>query len=107
MAKLVWALGASAEVFDVFKPLVQSVPKPALYRLHVGGDAAAAICDSLRNMAANISSVGMNVVMFDQVTSYFLYLYPKPTLAVVDPEDFESELTNLIEIVQLRDGELH
>jgi hypothetical protein len=65
------------------------------------------ISASLRNMAANISSVGMNVVLFDQVTSYFLFLYPKPTTSVIDPEDYESELANLCEIVQLRDGNLH
>jgi hypothetical protein len=64
------------------------------------------ITDSLRNMARNISSVGMNVVLFDQVTSYFLYLYPKPTANYVDPEDLECELSNLCEIVALRDGEL-
>ena len=65
------------------------------------------ISDSLRNMAANISSVGMNVVLFDQVTSYFLFLYPKPTSGVIDPEGYECELANLCEIVQLRDGNLH
>jgi hypothetical protein len=65
------------------------------------------ISASLRNMAANISSVGMNVVLFDQVTSYFLFLYPKPTTSVIDPEDYECELANLCEIVQLRDGNLH
>jgi len=65
------------------------------------------ISDSLRNMAANISCVGMNVVLFDQVTSYFLFLYPKPTTGVIDPEYYESELANLCEIVQLRDGDVH
>jgi len=67
---------------------------------------ASEISDSLRNMAQNISAVGMNVVLFDQVTGYFLYLFPKPTVSVVDPEDFESELSNLCEIVELRDGDV-
>jgi len=71
----------------------------------IGESGAGAISDSLRSMARNISSVGMNVVLFDQVTSYFLYLYPKPTANFVDPEDFESELANLCEIVALRDSE--
>lgn len=93
-----------------------------LYRLHEGStgyiqqalrqvvsailgenEAASALSDSLRDMADHISSVGMNVVLFDQVTSYFLYLYPRPSVAVIDPEEFESELTNLCDIVQLRD----
>jgi hypothetical protein len=41
------------------------------------------------------------------VTGYFLYLYPKPTTNVVDPEDLECELSNLCEIVELRDGDVH
>lgn len=71
----------------------------------IGNSDAGEISESLRSMARNISSVGMNVVLFDQVTSYFLYLFPKPTVNHVDPEDFESELSNLCEIVALRDGE--
>lgn len=71
----------------------------------IGETSVSAISESLRSMARNISSVGMNVVLFDQVTSYFLYLYPKPTTNFVDPEDLESELANLCEIVALRDGE--
>lgn len=67
---------------------------------------ALALSESLRSMAANIISVGMNVVLFDQVTSYFLYLYPEPSKGLVDPEALESELANLCEIVQLRDQEL-
>jgi hypothetical protein len=72
----------------------------------IGESGAGEISESLRSMARNISSVGMNVVLFDQVTSYFLYLYPKPSANYVDPEDFESELANLCEIVSLRDAEL-
>lgn len=71
----------------------------------IGKSDAGEISESLRSMARNISSVGMNVVLFDQVTSYFLYLFPKPTVNHVDPEDLESELSNLCEIVALRDGE--
>lgn len=67
---------------------------------------ALALSESLRGMAAHITSVGMNVVLFDQVTSYFLYLYPGPTKGIVDPEELDSELANLCEIVQLRDKEL-
>jgi hypothetical protein len=67
---------------------------------------ALALSESLRSMAANIISVGMNVVLFEQVTSYFLYLYPTPSKQPVDAEVFESELANLCEIVQLRDKEL-
>lgn len=67
---------------------------------------ALALSESLRSMAANIISVGMNVVLFDQVTSYLLYLYPAPSREPVDAEEFESELANLCEIVQLRDKEL-
>lgn len=95
-----------------------------LYRLHDGStgyirsalkriveailseSGGAEISASLRNMAANISSVGMNVVLFDQVTGYFLFLFPKPTTGVIDPDVYENELANLSEIVQLRDGDL-
>lgn len=95
-----------------------------LYRLHDGStvyirgalkrvvdaimseSGASELTDSLRNMAANISSVGTNVVLFDQVTSYFLYLFPKPSSGVIDPDHYESELANLCDIVQLRDGDL-
>ncbi len=72
-----------------------------------GTAGASEISESLRDMAQNISSVGMNVVLFDQVTGYFLYLYPKPTNNLVDPEDLECELANLCEIVELRDGDVH
>jgi hypothetical protein len=64
---------------------------------------AGAISESLRNMAANISMVGTNVVLFDQVTSYFLFMYPKPSTDIVDPDELESQLANLCEIVRLRD----
>ncbi|HUO97245.1 MAG TPA: hypothetical protein VMU01_01170 [Rhizomicrobium sp.] len=64
---------------------------------------ASAISDSLRNMADNISMVGTNVVLFDQVTSYFLFLYPKPSVDIVDPAELEMQLANLCEIVRLRD----
>jgi len=92
-----------------------------LYRLHDGStgyiqvalqriiaailndNGASAISESLRNMADNISNVGTNVVLFDQVTSYFLFMYPKPSTDVVDPDELESQLANLCEIVRLRD----
>ncbi len=67
---------------------------------------ARALSESLRNIAANITSVGMNVVLFDQVTSYFLHLYPRPSVGQIDPEGFESELANLCSILQLRDQAL-
>lgn len=69
----------------------------------LGGDGAAAPSKTLRNMADHISGVGMNVVLFDQVTSYLFYLYPHPTKNVVDAEEFAGELANLCAIVQLRD----
>ena len=72
----------------------------------IGETGVSEISESLRNMARNISSVGMNVVLFDQVTSYFLYLFPKPSANLVDPEDFECELSNLCEIVSLRDTDM-
>lgn len=72
----------------------------------IGETGASEISESLRSMARNISSVGMNVVLFDQVTSYFLFLFPKPTANHVDPETFQAELSNLVEIVELRDSEL-
>lgn len=64
---------------------------------------ASALSETLRNMAERISSVGMNVVLFDQVSSYLLYLYPRPSTNLVDAEEFEAELSNLCDIVQLRD----
>lgn len=67
------------------------------------GTVASELSGTLRDMADHISAVGMNVVLFDQVTSYFLYLYPRPSMHTVDPEEYESELTNLCDIVQLRD----
>lgn len=96
----------------------------ALYRLHdgstvyihkalqnvvdsiLGNGVAGALSETLRGMADNITGVGMNVVLFDQVTSYLLYLYPKPSTNFVDAEEFESELSNLCDIVQLRDKEI-
>jgi len=95
-----------------------------LYRLHDGStgyiqqalknivdailndSGVAAISNSLRDMADNISQVGTNVVLFEQLTSYFLYMYPKPSTACVDCEEYESELTNLCEIAKLRDKSL-
>lgn len=68
--------------------------------------AASALSESLRSIAAHIMSVGMNVVLFDQVTSYFLYLYPQPSVAQIDPEELEGELANLCSILQLRDDNL-
>ncbi|GAA0545875.1 hypothetical protein FHS83_000689 [Rhizomicrobium palustre] len=69
----------------------------------LNGSQASELTESLRNMAENISGVGMNVVLFDQVTSYLLYLYPRPSTHLVDAEEFEAELQNLCDIVQLRD----
>jgi hypothetical protein len=69
----------------------------------VGESTAGSLSETLRDMADHISTVGMNVVLFDQVTSYFLYLFPRPSDGVVDGEEFEAELTNLCDIVQLRD----
>lgn len=67
---------------------------------------ARTLSQSLRNIPTNIMSVGMNVMLFDQVTGYFLHLYPRPSAGQIDPEDFESELANLCSILQLRDGAL-
>jgi hypothetical protein len=67
---------------------------------------ALAISESLRGMAENISSVGMNVVLFDQVTSYFLYLYPGPSTDQVDADEYEGQLANLCDIVRLQDKDL-
>ncbi len=67
---------------------------------------ARVLSDSLRDIAEKIMSVGMNVVLFDQVTSYFLHLYPRPSVGEIDPEDFEGELANLCSILQLRDAAL-
>ncbi len=67
---------------------------------------AMALSKSLQAMAENITSVGMNVVLFEQVTSYFLYLYPKPSKGVLEPEELDNELANLIEIVQLQDSSI-
>lgn len=67
---------------------------------------ARVLSETLRSMADNITAVGMNVVLFDQVTSYFLYMYPEPGKGEVDAEEFDSELANLLEIVQLRDTEV-
>lgn len=89
--------GSTGYIHNTLKRLVSAI---------IGESSGTEISDSLRNMAANISSVGMNVVLFDQVTSYFLYLFPKPTAHTIDPEDFENELSNLCEIVALRDTEL-
>ncbi len=69
----------------------------------LGDQSAGKLSETLRDMADHISAVGMNVVLFDQVTSYFLYLFPRPSNGVVDAEEFEAELTNLCDIVQLRD----
>jgi len=92
-----------------------------LYRLHDGStgyirialqrivnaildeNGASAISASLRNMADNISKVGTNVVLFDQVTNYFLFMYPKPSVDIVDPDEMANQLANLCEIVRLRD----
>jgi hypothetical protein len=63
---------------------------------------ASALSDSLRSMAGNISSVGTDVVLFDQVASYFLFLFPKSTIRL-DPEDLEANLVNLCEIIDLQD----
>jgi hypothetical protein len=63
---------------------------------------AAAISTSLRSLAKNITAVGMDVVLFDQVTSYFLFLFPKTTIRM-DGDELEAELTNLCEIIELRD----
>ena len=65
---------------------------------------ASAISSSLRDMAENISKVGTNVVLFDQVTSYFLFMYPKPSSDIVDPDELENQLANLCEIVRLRNN---
>ena len=69
----------------------------------LGESGAKALSETLRDMAEHITGVGMNVVLFDQVTSYLLYLYPRPSANVVDPEELEAELANLCDIVQLRD----
>lgn len=69
----------------------------------LGDEALGALSQTLRDMADHISGVGMNVVLFDQVTSYFLYLFPRPSNGLIDAEEFEAELTNLCDIVQLRD----
>jgi len=69
----------------------------------LGDQSAGRLSDTLRDMADHISAVGMNVVLFDQVSSYFLYLFPRPSSGLVDAEEFEAELTNLCDIVQLRD----
>jgi hypothetical protein len=61
---------------------------------------------SLRTIAADITGVGMNVVLFDQVTSYFFYLYPRPSHGEVDPDELEGELSNLCNIIALRDDEV-
>ncbi|MDR3528578.1 MAG: hypothetical protein P4L57_15010 [Rhizomicrobium sp.] len=69
----------------------------------LGDQSAGKLSETLRDMADHISAVGMNVVLFDQVTSYFLYLFPRPSDGIIDAEEFEAELTNLRDIVQLRD----
>lgn len=69
----------------------------------LGEKSVGTLSTTLRTLADNISAVGMSVVLFDQVTSYFLYLYPRATEGVVDADEFEGELTNLCDIVQLRD----
>lgn len=61
---------------------------------------------SLRTISEDIMGVGTNVVLFDQVTSYFFYLYPRPSSGEVDPEDLDNELTNLCNIIALRDSKL-
>jgi hypothetical protein len=65
-----------------------------------------AISSSLRDMAENITQVGTSVVLFDQLTSYFLYMYPKASTDCVDAEELEGQLANLCDIVQLRDKSL-
>jgi hypothetical protein len=65
---------------------------------------ASVISDCLRSMAQNITKVGTDVVLFDQITSYFLYMYPKPSMDLVDADELEGQLANLCEIVQLREA---
>ncbi len=92
--------GSTVYIHNALKRLVAAIISKS------GTAGASEISDSLRDMAQHISAVGMNVVLFDQVTGYFLYLYPKPTTNLVDPEDLECELSNLCEIVELRDGDV-
>ena len=60
-----------------------------------------ALSGSLQNLAVNIAAIGTDVVLFDQVTSYFMFLFPKPSVQL-DAEELETELNNLCEIVNLR-----
>ncbi len=64
---------------------------------------ASEISECLRGMARNITKVGTDVILFDQITSYFLYMYPKPSIDFVDADELGSQLANLCDIVQLRD----
>jgi hypothetical protein len=53
---------------------------------------------ALREMAAKVSDVGADVMLFDQVTSYFLYLFPSNS-GWVAFEDLSEAFDNLSEIL--------
>jgi hypothetical protein len=61
------------------------------------GAISAALCD----MAANVSEIGADVMLFDQVTSYFLYLFPAETPSA-DPEVLTEAIANLSDILATR-----
>jgi len=87
--------GSTVYIQDALKKIVGAI---------LSESGASVISDCLRSMARNITKVGTDVVLFDQVTSYFLYLYPKPTIDFVDAEELGSQLANLCDIVQLREA---
>ena len=88
--------GSSAYIRQTLSNIIDAI---------LGDSSVGILSETLRELAERISTVGMNVVLFDQVTSYFLYLYPRPSTGLIDAEEFEAELTNLCTIVQLRDTE--
>jgi hypothetical protein len=57
-----------------------------------------AISAALRDMATNVSDIGADVMLFDQVSSYFLYLVPANSTSA-DPETLTESVTNLSEIL--------
>ena len=87
--------GSTGYIQDALKRIVDAI---------LNETGASVISDCLRGMAHNITRVGTDVVLFDQITSYFLYLYPKLTHDAVDADELGSQLADLSEIVQLRDA---
>ena len=85
-------VGASGYIQSAVKQMVTAILSDAN---------ANAMADSLRSIAGRIASVGTDVSLFEQATSYFLFLYPSPRVAGVTSDDFCAELNNLCEIISL------